>query len=166
MKSKQNGFTLLEVLIALLVFSFGVLGTLGFNNVIKNSNDLTGTAVNAHSLAQSQLENLMDLPGSAGELQPCGSLNNFCHVDIGLGQSSLSGLTPIAPINLEGFTPSSSSNPGSAPFLGRFLRDWNVTPGSNPGDPQILRVRVRWNDLNPNMASLPPNRSIVLTTNF
>ena len=57
-----TGFTLIEVLVALLIFMFGFLGILKLQAYIVNSNAFSIQMVNGLSIAQNNLERIQSLP--------------------------------------------------------------------------------------------------------
>jgi prepilin-type N-terminal cleavage/methylation domain-containing protein len=59
---EQNGFTLLEVIIALFIFSVGLLAVASMQMTAIKGNYFSGTLTEATSWAADQMETLMSLP--------------------------------------------------------------------------------------------------------
>jgi len=59
---KDNGFTLVEVLVALAILIIGLFGTLSLGITSINQNAYTRHLAQATNLAEEQLENLLSLP--------------------------------------------------------------------------------------------------------
>jgi len=62
MMKEQNGFTLLEVIIALFIFSIGLLAVASMQMTAIKGNYFSGTLTEATSWAADQMETLMSLP--------------------------------------------------------------------------------------------------------
>ena len=62
MMKEQNGFTLLEVIIALFIFSFGLLAVASMQMTSIKGNYFSGTLTEATNWAADQMETLMSLP--------------------------------------------------------------------------------------------------------
>ena len=62
MMKEQNGFTLLEVIIALFIFSVGLLAVASMQMRAIKGNYFSGTLTEATSWAADQMETLMSLP--------------------------------------------------------------------------------------------------------
>lgn len=149
---QKNGFTMVEVLIAMLIFVVGILGLLGLQGVTMVSLDRSQGGLAAKHLAMSKIDDLQRFTASAPDLQPCASPwnpsggNIWCAVDVTAG----------------GDLPRYSANPGGNPNAaarldqegrtrpnGRFRRYWHVEPaGSGFPNARNVRVRVDWQDLN------------------
>jgi len=109
------GFTLIEVLIALVVLLIASMGLLSTILTVINTNNFNKRRVTATTLAQDKLEELKNLPYdplSAGEYQD-----------------------PDNPLTAEG-KPGTSLNPGS------YLREWKVDPPD--AGTKTVTVTVRW----------------------
>ena len=68
MMKEQNGFTLLEVIIALFIFSVGLLAVASMQMTAIKGNYFSGTLTEATSWAADQMETLMSLPYADGNL--------------------------------------------------------------------------------------------------
>ena len=62
MMKEQNGFTLLEVIIALFIFSIGLLAVASMQMTAIKGNYFSGTLTEATNWAADQMETLMSLP--------------------------------------------------------------------------------------------------------
>ena len=62
MMKEQNGFTLLEVIIALFIFSVGLLAVASMQMTAIKGNYFSGTLTEASNWAADQMETLMSLP--------------------------------------------------------------------------------------------------------
>jgi len=65
---KENGFTLLEVLIALLIFSIGLLAAASMQMTSIRGNNHSAALTEASYWALGHMERLMSLPFTAGDL--------------------------------------------------------------------------------------------------
>ena len=65
MMKEQNGFTLLEVIIALCIFSIGLLAVASMQMSAIKGNHFSGTLTEATNWAADQMETLMSLPYDA-----------------------------------------------------------------------------------------------------
>lgn len=68
MMKEQNGFTLLEVIIALVIFSIGLLAVASMQMTAIKGNYFSGTLTEATSWAADQMETLMSLPYTDADL--------------------------------------------------------------------------------------------------
>ncbi|MBW2580876.1 MAG: prepilin-type N-terminal cleavage/methylation domain-containing protein [Deltaproteobacteria bacterium] len=68
MMKEQNGFTLLEVIIALFIFSIGLLAVASMQMTSIKGNYFSGTLTEATNWAADQMETLMSLPYADGNL--------------------------------------------------------------------------------------------------
>jgi type IV pilus modification protein PilV len=76
---KDKGFTILEVMIALIVLSIGLLGLAALQLVAVKGNSFSSEMTYATMLAQQQAETLKSLPFSDANLDP----NNNPHTTVG-----------------------------------------------------------------------------------
>ena len=82
MMKEQNGFTLLEVIIALFIFSIGLLAVASMQMTAIKGNYFSGTLTEATSWAGDQMETLMSLP--------------YADPDLAAGSSTQEGIYTIA----------------------------------------------------------------------
>ncbi len=80
-KKKSNGFSLIEVMIAILVFSVGLLGVAQIMIIVINSNVFARNLTTATALAQDRLENIYRLgyvnANTSTGTEEYGSIPNF-----------------------------------------------------------------------------------------
>ena len=133
--SHLNGFTLMEVLIALLIFSLGMLGLAGLMVVSVKTNHSAYLRTQASFIAQSMANRMrsnlgliLDYNGTyagAGGADPCAagvacSNPNIVIRDIWQFREQISTFlpNPTATINCDGTSLGSAAQAGSAPFNG------------------------------------------------
>lgn len=80
MMKEQNGFTLLEVIIALFIFSIGLLAVASMQMTAIKGNYFSGTLTEASNWAADQMETLMSLPYDDAD----GNLDAGAHPDVPL----------------------------------------------------------------------------------
>jgi Tfp pilus assembly protein PilV len=117
---RQDGFTLLEALIALLVTSFGMLAIAAFQGTLPGSSDLAKQRSEAVRLAQLKIEQLRAYEQVASD----GAGNKFDYTS-----DVVSGSDTIGPSN------------GAYTTNTTYTRVWTV---DNAGSDLQKWVRVRW----------------------
>jgi len=123
--SREGGFTLLEVLMAIVLVSVALLSLAGLlTTTIINTNLGKNTTV-AANLAQQRLE---DIKMTAS-------------VDFDSVTDSASGSDPIAGLN-----PDMVEDYGAISGYTQFRREVYITDGSSPVNSKDLAVRVLWAD--------------------
>ena len=78
--SNDNGFTLIEILIAMFVLAIGLLGAAGVATTVINGNALSKKITTATTLAQDKMENIINLGYSctpALETEPYNSITDY-----------------------------------------------------------------------------------------
>lgn len=144
----ERGFNFIELLIALLIFSIGIMGVLSLQGISLMSTDFSGNMGAARLLASDQLERLGGLSFTATALTVC-SPTPFCYADTGGGAAGTGR-------NI-GYT-------GQFEVSGRFRREWDVAAISTTV--KQVTVRVRWTDV-PGVTQATAqtfNRSLQMTT--
>jgi type IV pilus assembly protein PilV len=68
MMKEQNGFTLLEIIIAIFIFSIGLLAVASMQMTAIKGNYFSGTLTEASNWATDQMERLMSLPYADDDL--------------------------------------------------------------------------------------------------
>ena len=58
-RRKENGFTLIEVVIACAIFAMGIMGIYGLTAWIQRANDFSNKMTSATAIAQANLEQVM-----------------------------------------------------------------------------------------------------------
>lgn len=113
----QQGFTLIEALVALLVMSFGMLAVAGFQTNLSLSSDVAKQRTEATRLAQEKIE----------ELRTFDNLTSYASNMV----SSTSGTEETI-----------SSNTTNT----SYLRRWSVTTAATPDTGRSIFVTVGWTD--------------------
>jgi type IV pilus assembly protein PilV len=72
----NNGFTLIEVLIAMTVFSIGILGLMALQIISIRGTTLSDTATVAGTIAQMHMEKIINADFNASGLEDANSSNN------------------------------------------------------------------------------------------
>jgi len=70
---KENGFTLIEVLVAITIFAVGLLAVAAMQNSAVLMNSSAGKLTNLSALGMDQIEKLSSLPYSDPSLNPAGN---------------------------------------------------------------------------------------------
>jgi len=133
-QSRREGFTLVEVLAAVVVFAFGVLALYRLQSAGVQSNTFSNDLTQAITLAQDRMELLMSLP--------------YNNSDIRQKDNNGDGVSGIDK------TVDGSGNPisdGNA-TVGKFNIYWNVVPkdpfklvsSDDETSPKRIRIIVRW----------------------
>ena len=73
LKMTVKGFTLIEVLIVMTIFSVGILAVAAMQMTSTKSNASARRMTEATALAEKQIENLMQLPYDDADLNPAGN---------------------------------------------------------------------------------------------
>jgi len=68
MMKEQHGFTLLEIIIAIFIFSIGLLAVVSMQMTAIKGNHFSGTLTEASNWAADQMERLMSLPYTDDDL--------------------------------------------------------------------------------------------------
>lgn len=126
----QAGFTLLEVLVSMLIFSIGALGVLGMVTTTLHLNINSRQTTEATQLAIRQMERLQLLSNAPvpAEFSSCG-MGTRCYLTTTLGVSTAEAT--MQPANVIGDTA------GSTLF---YETTWRVSTGT----PRFLEVIVYW----------------------
>lgn len=134
---RAQGFTLLEVLIALVFLAIGLLAIVSLQSIALRATDFSGKMDIARILASDHVSRLMSLPYADPALQSCGAPGcsdptpNFCYQDAGGGAVGTA-------VNLD--------SSGQASPAGSFRRQWCVMQQADP-NVRSIRVRVSWSDI-------------------
>jgi type IV pilus assembly protein PilV len=131
-RRSKNGFSFIELLVALAIFSVGILGIISLQGISLMATDFGGNMTVARILASDQLDRLQTLAMSSSSLDICGT--PYCHKDIGAGSDGTVRATL-------GYT-------GAVDVNGRFQREWDVqdlSPATSMA--RVISVRVYWTDI-------------------
>lgn len=129
MSSRERGFTLIEVLIAMAIFAIGSLGVLAMMTTSLQENASARQAHEATLLASMKLEHLDNVAGSDADLTSCSSR---CWED-----SSMVTQTSSRTIQME------NVGGGSATST-RYQLTWSVMTPSNLAGGKAYTVTVFW----------------------
>lgn len=135
-----EGFTLIEVLVAMALLGFALLGLFSLHNMALRSSRLSARMSVCAMLARTQMEYLMGLPFVAGSSSPPADL-----VDL--------GLDPTTPSNPYAYLlhPNSGAAPNPISALGTtsasdgplmYYRTWDVAYPFTP-DLSVIQLTVR-----------------------
>ena len=141
MISKQQGFSLIEVMIAFAVLVFGVLGLMKLQSYMERQSDYALHSIRALHLAEAKLElfrtrSISGATSAAPGTIAFSAIGDGCEI-VGDGDSVLSvasGTSPLCPL------PTGSSD---------YEVSWVVTDSTSPVISSALKtieVRSSWND--------------------
>lgn len=137
---RQRGFTLIEVLVAMALMAFAMLGLFSLHNVALKSSRLSARMGVCAMLARTQMEYLMGLPFPAGSGSPPTDL-------VDLGADPTTAVNPYAfllhPANGAAPTPLNAlgtTNAAEGPLI--FYRTWDVAYPFAP-DLSVIQLSVR-----------------------
>jgi type IV pilus modification protein PilV len=151
MNLKEKGFTLLEVIIAVLVLGIGILGLIQMQVAAMNGNLSASKMTTAVNLAQDEIEQLKRL-----------ALTDAALTDNNAGNNANLTSTP----NAASFEHSDANNPidesGGTTGLRRYLRFWNVADNTPTQGAKTVVVFVYWGTVN-NATGLTQHRVMVPT---
>lgn len=135
----QDAFTMIEIMIALVVLSIGIMGIISLQGFSLFMTDHGGNMTTARILAVDQINRLTGVPFTDASLTTCGSTacgQSFCRKDIGGGAV--------------GATAANLDNTGAQADAGRFKREWDVydlvTSATGVKGMKCITVRVTWTD--------------------
>lgn len=101
--SGQTGFSLIEVMLAMLVLGIGLLGSIGMICAAAASNSGSKLNTTAATLAESTLERIVAVPQSAGGIGPLTTLTdcqgNFFNMATSVGGSPAPPSGPVTAID-------------------------------------------------------------------
>lgn len=125
---KQGGFTLVEVLIALAVFSVGVLAIAALQVTAIRGNSLSSHLTEATTLAGDRIETLMNLEYSAAATDPL------------LQETSVDGLLASEEVAADHWRPFTSESSNVT-----YNVSWNIAPDAATSA-LTVRVIVTWTE--------------------
>lgn len=140
LRGRQRGLTLLEVLVAFVVLSVGLLGLLG---IMVNGMKLTATSTNravatqhAHGMAETIRASI---PAVASYFSPTASVDSGCFSSAGCSQPSLAGTEyDLWQKQLAGALPSGAGMICRSATMSGNPDGWACTAGA--ADPLVIKV--------------------------
>ena len=139
---RQSGFTLIEVMVALVVLLIGVLGWIAFTWMTTKGTTFSREGNAATFLAQSKMEELKQLSITHGQLTDDGitsDLDNMTTPDhINSDPNTMNSTQTNLPINSAGQTGQKDSI---------YDRMWNIAADSPAQGLKTVAVIVRWRSL-------------------
>ena len=150
MMVRQNGFTLLEVLIAILVFSIGLLGVASMQMSAIVGNNFSGTLTEAQSWAVDKMEELLSKDFTDSDLQDTDSdgTNQDANDDWIDDDGGNFGLDHVGDPLSDG-QPSNDTTASQADFRetqGGYTIMWNVAQNVTVSNTRMVNVIVTWNE--------------------
>jgi len=133
-KENQNGFTLIEIMIAITVFAIGILGVAAMQIAAIEGNSSANGLTEAAAIGQDKIEELMALDYN----------NNALNDTDGDGTNGLRD--PLPPPPLPQVPDSVTYPPDYQLTSGPYTISWNIAvnvPGTNT---KTIRVIVIWNE--------------------
>ena len=133
MKTKDNdlGFTLLEVIVAISVFTVGLLAVVSMQVSAIRGNTAAGGVTEATSWLSDQMEKMMVLPFDHPQLED----RDGDGTDKGSGEDAKLGLEDVTPETADHWV-----------SRGRYSLYWNIAPGEATKDTKTVKVIVTWTD--------------------
>lgn len=145
MKADSRGFTVLEVLIAIIIFSVALLALAQLQVSTIGGNTFSDKMTAATTLAQDKLEELRGI--SYEDAQLSDTQNNFTTDTNGDGTADYFNWS-LAVDHTNADAPGGVTNPidqnGVHVTVGGFTRVWNVSDDSPGENMKTVSVRVSW----------------------
>jgi len=137
---RENGFTLIEVMVAMFILLVGILAHAAFTITVIRENSNSGNYSSASALAQDKLEELTNLP-----------FTNPMLADIKTGNNNANGMIDISPLNADHQESNIDERGNAGGFYERTWNIWTVSPSRKDivvivswksGNGKIKKVRV------------------------
>lgn len=138
-KITNQGFTLIEVMMAMVVFSVGILAILGMQISAIKGNDDASEISQALAVAQGQLDSLMTLPYNATDLDDDGDGTGQDADDDGDDDDC-----NCDDFGLNDNTPTTAD--GNRTVDGKYNLFWNVAVNEPVANAKRIRMIVQWQD--------------------
>jgi len=131
----NKGFTLIEIMIAMMVLSIGLLGIASMQIKAVQGNTASMGLTEAAILGQNQIESLMSMK----------YLNNLLNDMDGDGNNG-AGLGDSGPDTIWGTADDNDTgvNADYSFIQGRYTIDWNVSVGFPIANTKTIRVLINW----------------------
>lgn len=136
-KITNQGFTLIEVMMAMVIFSVGILGLIGMQISAIQGNDDASEISQALAVAQDQLDTLLTLPYSATDLDDDGDGTGQDVDDDGDDDDC-----DCDDFGLNDNTPTTAD--GNRIVNGKYNLFWNVAVNEPVANAKRIRMIVRW----------------------
>lgn len=136
--ASQKGFTLLEVLVALVILSVGLLGMASLTASVVRTNSFSDDFTTATALAQDKLEELINFSFADADLSDTSSTNN-----------STAGLLSTSDTDQQDANNPIDENSNAG---GKYTRIWNIW--DRTATRKDIAVTVYWTDNLGNTRSL------------
>ena len=133
-KHSENGFTLVEVLVAMLIFAFGILAVINMQYVATQTNTRSRHVTEGMLVAQNRVEQLMALPYDQTTLEDDGAGD-----DLNTGVDPQSGKTIDEEL--------ADADHQESPAQPYYRVGWNVRDDWPYAETKTIRVIVKWVDL-------------------
>ena len=127
----QKGFTMIEIMIALVVLAVGILSVASLQVSAIKGNNLSDNITSALTLAEDKMEELLGLNYDNPDLQDLVPLNNN---DLGIIEPGF--------IDKEEFNTNESGRAGP----GRFRMIWNIADNIPVENNKTIKVIVTWDN--------------------
>jgi len=140
-----HGFTLLEVVIALALFTIGIIATYSMQVAAINTNTSANNLTSASNWARDRIERLLDSPYDCNPFQPnCHDLDdvNGDGTDQDLaGDDGIDDVGPDTNFGLNNATPATADGSATSPD-GYHTILWNVAVNTPVNNTKTIRVIV------------------------
>ena len=137
----EKGSTLIEVLIAVMVFAVGILAVGQMQITAINGNSLAGNLTEAVTIGQSKIETLLNLPYTLSQVDP-----QLVDTDgDGTNQDTDSdGFDDLGPDYNFGLNDNTTATADHSETHGRYTILWNIAENYPTSDTKTIRVIVTW----------------------
>lgn len=149
-RSKQRGFTLMEVLVATIVLFTGIVAVAQLVPVAVTSNNGSRRDSTAAVIAQRELAQMLDQPLTTTQFTD--ALGNVCN----LGDPTQAGITLGSPVVV-------IANRPTINFSAAKVANYNFTSPVDPEDPYGARFDVRWAVITDGNGTSASSRRIILS---
>jgi type IV pilus assembly protein PilV len=136
----QKGFSLIEILIAMAIFAFGILAVAAMQIKAIQGNSFAGGMTEATNVAQNKMEELIALPYDDAQLD-----DESDDGDAGLDKPTNNEVLAVGNVLIP--ADGVAGSPDYAQIINDGTRNyyvyWNVSPGANS---KTISVIVAWNE--------------------
>ncbi|MBI5187205.1 MAG: prepilin-type N-terminal cleavage/methylation domain-containing protein [Nitrospinae bacterium] len=132
---KQSGFTMVEMLMAMVILSIALIGLAKISTSVIRTNSFSESYTIATALAQDKLEEIMNLNFFNGALDDLTAANN-----------SAAGLLSVAAADVQETQVDENGVAGAGGIFTRSINIWDRTDIENPATRKDIAVIVSWLD--------------------